>query len=133
MSRALLQTINPSTQAVDLNGIINPGTVVRRFGCNCQLVGNGQQIAGDGYYLLTGTVTVEPTAAGTVTVGLFENGAAIPGTAVSGTAAAAEGPVTLPLLGVIRKGCCGGTSSVTAALIEGPGNVTGYNLVIQKL
>ena len=133
MSRALLQTVNPAVQAVAENGIIAPGTVVRRYGCNIQLSGNGQEISGEGYYRLDGTVTVEPTAIGNVSVSLLENGVQIPGGIASGYASAADVPVTLPLVCTVRKQCgCAGASSITCVLTEGAGNVTNYSLRIAK-
>ena len=133
MSRALLQTVNPSVQAIEVNGIISPGTVVRRYGCNIQLSGNGQEISGEGYYKLLGTVTVEPTTIGNVSVSLLENGVQIPGAISSGYAAAADAPVTLPIVCTVRKQCCGsGVSSITCVLTEGAGNVTNYSMQITK-
>ena len=133
MSRALLQTVNDSPQNVEINGILSPGRVVRRYGCNCQLNGNGQEVRGEGYYKLSGTVSVQPTAAGDVVVLLQENGVPIPGAIAYGTAAAAGGYVTLPLEATIRKGCCNdGASTITAVLQEGPGAVVNYSLRIDK-
>ena len=133
LSRALLQTVNQSTQPIDINGIVPPGTVVRRFGCNCQFAGNGQQISGEGYYILDGALTVEATAIGNVTAALYENGVLIPGTQVSGYAAAADAPVTLPFVATLRKGCCDGASVITCGLVEGPGTMTNYAMRIQKV
>ena len=133
MSRSLLQTVNQSTQPIDVNGIIPPGTVVRRFGCNCQLSGNGQQICGEGYYTLNGALTVEASVIGNVTAALYDNGVLLSGTQVSGYAAAADAPVTLPFVATVRKGCCDGASVITCELIEGAGNMTNYTMQIQKV
>ena len=133
MSQSLLQTVNQSPQTVAVEGIISPGSVLRRYGCNCRLSGNAQELAGEGYYKLTGSVTVEPTAAGVVTVALYHNGAQLPGAIASATATAAGDAVALPLVGTIRLGCCcDEASSVTAVLIEGAGVVTNYSLRIEK-
>lgn len=133
MSRALLQTANTSTQTVVVNSIISPGNVVRRYGCNIRLNGNAQEVSGEGYYKLTGSVSVAPTAAGTVTVALYENGVLIPGTQTSSSVTTAGSPTTLPLVGTIRQGCCcDGASQITCVLLAGPGNVTNYSLRIEK-
>jgi len=133
MSRSLIQTVNQSPQSVALNGIIAPGSVLRRYGCNCRLSGNAHEIIGEGYYKLTGSVTVEPEAIGEVTVVLFEDGVQIPGAIASGYASAANIPVTLPLVSTVRMGCCCDTSSmITAVLLAGPGSVTNYSLRIDK-
>ena len=133
MSKSLLQTANTSSQTVAVNGIINPGNVVRRHGCNARLNGNAQEINGEGYYKLTGTVSVAPTASGTVTVALYENGVLIPGAIAYGSVSTASNPVTLPLVGTVRVGCCcDSASQITCVLLAGAGSVLNYSLRIVK-
>ena len=133
MSKSLIQVANQSTQAVAENSIISLGSVIRRFGCNCRLSGNAIEIAGNGYYKIDGAVTVEPTAAGTVTVAVYDNGTQLTGAIASGTAAAAGNPVTLPLMGTVRQGCgCEGAENITLVLLAGAGNVTNVSLRIDK-
>lgn len=131
MSRSLMQTVNASAQTVAVNGIIAPGSVTRRFGCNIRIDGNAQHLSGEGYYALTGIVTVEPTAAGLVTVALFEDGVQIPGAIASATAAAGD-TITLPLVATTRLSCCKSSAQITAVLLEGAGTVTNYALRIEK-
>ena len=133
MSKSLIQTVNQSPQTVAENGIIAPGTVVRRYGCDLRLSGNAVEAVGQGYYEVDAAVTVEPTAAGVVTVALLENGVQLPGAIASGQAAAAGDTVTLPLLATIRHGCCcNGVASITCVLLAGPGDVTNYTQRIVK-
>lgn len=133
MSKSLIQTANQSPQTVAANGIIAPGSVLRRYGCNCRLSGNALEISGEGYYKITGAVSVTPTAAGPVTVALFEDGVQIPGAIAYGAVSTAGNSVTLPLVTTIRQGCCcDGASSITCVLIEGAGTVRNYSLRIVK-
>ena len=133
MSRSLIQVANPSTQAVTANSIISLGSVQRRFGCNCRLSGNAVEVAGEGYYLVDGTVTVEPTAAGNVTVGLSVNGSILPGAVGYGAAAGAGDPVTVPIVATIRQGCnCDSADNLTLVLLAGPGNVQNVSLRVEK-
>ena len=131
MSKSLIQTVNPTTQAVALNGIISPGSVLRRFGCNCRLSGNAIELVGCGYYKVGATVTVEPTAAGSTVVSLFENGNTVPSAYGEGTAAAAGDAVTVPILTTVRLRE-DGTSSLTFVLTEGAGDVTNISAQIEK-
>ena len=132
MSRSLIQTVNQSSQAVALNGIIALGSVLRRFGCNLRLNGNAIEISGEGYYTADCNVTVVPTAAGNVTVALYANGVQIPG-AIASSVGAAGSPVTLPISTTVRQGCCcDGATSITCALLAGPGNVTNITTRIEK-
>ena len=71
MSKSLIQTVNPSPQTVEVNGIISPGSVLRRYGCDCRLSGNAVEISGTGYYKITAAVSVAPTATGPVTVAAY--------------------------------------------------------------
>ena len=133
MSRSLIQTTNQTTQAVALNGIISLGSVLRRFGCNLRLSGNAIECVGEGYYVVDCNVTVAPTAAGDVTVALYDNGVQIPGAIASGTVAAAGDFITLPIETTIRQGCCcDSAESITAVLLAGPGDVANIGLRIEK-
>ena len=133
MSRSLIQIANPSTQAVAVNAIIPLGSVQRRFGCNCRLSGNAIEVAGEGYYTVDGTVTVAPTAAGAVTVGLSVNGSILPGAVGYGTAAAANDPATVPIVATIRQGCnCDSADNLTLVLLSGAGNVQNVSLRVEK-
>lgn len=133
MSKSLLQTVNVSPQTVAVNGIISPGTIVRRYGCNCNLNGNAQEIRGEGYYAIEAAVSVSPTAAGPVTVALYENGVQIPGAIALGSVSTAGNPVTLPLLATLREGCCcDGASQITCVLLAGAGTVNNYSCRITK-
>ena len=133
MSRSLIQVANPSTQAVAVNSIIAPGSVQRRFGCNCRLIGNAVEVAGEGYYVVDAGVTVAPTVAGNVTVGLYVNGTLLPGAVGYGTAAAAGDPVTLPITATIRQGCnCDSADNLTLVLMEGAGNVQNVSMRVEK-
>lgn len=134
MSRSLIQVTNQSMQNVALNSIISLGSVLRRFGCNIRLSGNGIEVIGEGYYTISGTVTVAPTAAGTVSVAVYNDGMQIPGAIASGTAAAAGDPVTLPLETTIRQGCCcDSADNITLVLLEGAGEVSNVSLRIEKV
>ena len=132
MSKSLMQTVNTSSQTVAVNGIISPGTVTRRFGCNIRLDGNAQQLNGEGYYARTGAVTVQPTAAGIVSVALYEDGVQIPG-AISSETAAAGDTITLPLEATTRLSCCKTNAQITCVLISGAGTVTNYTMRVEKV
>ena len=131
MSRSKIQTVNPTTQAVAVNGIISLGSVLRRYGCNCRLSGNAIEISGCGYYDIDAAITVEPTAAGSTVVSLYQDGALVPSAFGTGTAAAAGDPVTVPVITTVRLPA-DGTSSLTFVLTEGAGNVTNISVRVDK-
>lgn len=133
MSRSLIQVANQSTQAVSLNSIIALGSTQRRFGCNCRLSGNGIEVDGAGYYTIDADVTVAPTAAGTVTVALYNNGVQVPGAIASASTSTAGNPVSVAINTTVRQGCCcDSADNLTLVLIAGPGNVTNVSMRVVK-
>lgn len=134
MSKSLIYTANTSNQSVALNGIINPGTVVRRFGPNLALSGNAIQIAGAGYYDIDTSFTVAPTAAGTVTITAYLNNVAIPGAVASGATGTANNPINLSIAAIIREACqcCEGLSNLTFVLTGTAANVINSAIVVEK-
>ena len=123
MSKSLIYAVNLGTQAVAENGTVSLGTVIRRYGCNFSLSGNGIEVQGPGYYDLSCNVIAEPTAIGPITATLLKDGVAIPGATATAIAAAANDPVTLPIIGVIREMCCDSASTITCVL-SAAANVT---------
>lgn len=132
MSRSLIQTTNTTSSAVALNGTIPLGSVLRRFGCNCRLNGNKIEIEGTGYYTVTATVTLQPEAAGAVSVALYENNVAVPSAVATGTAAAIGDDVTLTIVTTVRETCCEGASSLALILTEGASTITNVSMRVEK-
>lgn len=133
MGRSLIQTANQSSQTVALNSAISLGNVIRRFGCNCKLSGNAIEVFGEGYYTIDCTVTATPTAAGKVSIALFNNGVQIPGTLVSGGITTVGNSVTLPITTTIRQGCCSdGPNIITCSLLAGPGSIDNVSFRVIK-
>ena len=133
MSKSLIQTANPSSQTVAVGGIISLGSVLRRYGCNCRLNGNAIEVNGQGYYTVSGTVTVAPTAAGNVSIAIYENGNTIPSATSTGSVTTAGNSVTLPVETTVKQGCCcdGGTA-LTCVLTAGAGTVTNVSMRVIK-
>lgn len=116
--KSLIYTAMQTPTAVAVNGVIPLGTIVRRYGCNCNLNGNGIAINGQGYYDVDASVEAAPTAAGTVTIQLLKDGVAVPGATAAATVAAAADTVTLAFPATVRLGCCS-TGSVLTLLLAG--------------
>lgn len=116
--KSLIYTAMQIPTAVAVNGVIPLGTIVRRYGCNCNLSGNGIAINGQGYYDVDVSVEAVPGAAGTVTVQLLKDGIAVPGATAAATVAAAADVVTLAFPATVRLGCCS-TGSVLTLLLTG--------------
>ena len=135
MSKSAIYTANTSAQSVAVNGIINPGTVIRRFGPNLGLSGNAIQIDGAGYYDLEASITAAPTAAGNVTITVFKDGVAIPGATATQSTTAANNPVNLSISSLVREfcPCCQGLSNLTFVLTGTAASVTNIAIVVEKI
>ena len=48
MSKSAIYTVNPATQEVAVDGVINLGSIIRRYGPNLNLNGVGISISGMG-------------------------------------------------------------------------------------
>lgn len=125
---AALQT--PTAVAVD--GVIPLGSIIRRYGCDANLNGNAVNITNAGYYDVDVSVTVAPTAAGTVTATLVKDGVAIPG-ATASAAAAAGAPTVLSFPALVRQACCASGSAMTLVLSGAAATVTNVALRVQRI
>lgn len=133
MSRSLIQVANQSTQTVAVNSIIGLGSTQRRFGCNCKLSGNAIEVSGEGYYTVDADVSVAPTAAGPVTVALYNNGVQVPGAIAYGSVSTALNPVSLCINATVRQGCCcDSADNLTLVLVAGEGTVQNVSMRVVK-
>ena len=133
MSKSAIYTANTTAQAVAVGGIVGLGSVVRRFGCALALNGNSISIDDAGYYEASVSITAEPTAAGTITATLFNNGVAVPGATASATAAAAGDAVSVSFDSVLRIFCGAVPGALTVVLTGGAASVTNAAVVVKRL
>ena len=133
MSKSAIYVANTGSQVVPVDGTINLGGVVRRFGCGIQLSGNNITISEPGYYDVSVSITAAPTAADTVTATLLNNGVAVPGATSSATAAAAGDPVPLSFESVVRVFCGATTGSLSIVLTGGAATITNVAVVVSKM
>lgn len=125
---AAMQT--PTAVAVD--GVIPLGSLIRRYGCDVALNGNAVNITGAGYYDVDASVTVAPTAAGTVTATLYKDGVAVPG-ATASAAGAAGAPVVLAFPALVRQVCCASGAALTLVLTGAASTVSNVALRVQRI
>jgi len=135
MSKSAIYTANSATQVVAVDGIVSPGTIIRRFGPNLNLSGNGIQICGSGYYDIEASFTVAPTAAGEVTITAYLDNVPLPGATATSTVAAGGDYTNLSITSLVREGCgcCTGMKTLTFELTGTESNVTNTAIVISKL
>lgn len=131
--KSAIYTANTATQAVAIGGGLALGTIIRRFGCAINLNGNGINLSDPGYYDVDVSVTAAPTAAGTVTVTLFQDGVAVPGAVSSVTTTAAADAVTLSISALVRVLCNAASSTLTLVLTGAASSVTNVAVVVEKV
>lgn len=117
---------------VAVNGVIPLGSLIRRYGCDISLNGNAVNIIGKGYYDVDVSVTVAPTAAGTVTATLIKDGVVVPGATASANAAAGA-PVALAFPALVRQACCASGSALSLVLTGAASTVSNVALRVQRI
>ena len=135
MSKSALYVANTSNQTVQVDGIITPGTIVRRFGPNLGLAGNAIQISGAGYYEINASLTAEATAAGEIIVTVYKDGVPLQGATATETAAAVGDFVNLSISAIVREfcSCCDGLSNLTFVLTGNDATITNVAIAVEKL
>lgn len=130
MSKSGIYAVNTAQGVALASGsVYAPTSIIRRYGCNCQLAGNGITIKGAGYYNIDATVTVAAGAAGVVSAALYQDGNPISGATSSVTVGAVGDIVTLPLTALVRLSCDCSESTITVVVTgETP---TSNNLAIE--
>lgn len=106
-----IYTANTASQTISLTAgqptaVVQPGTVIRRFGCNLGISGNGVRLEGRGYYDVDANLTLVPAAVGVVTVSLYQDGVAIPGASQSVVVSVAGNTVPINVSAIVRVRCC---------------------------
>ena len=133
MSRSAIYVANSFNQTIDVDGLIGLGSVIRRFGPNLSLAGNAIQATGQGYYDLDASITVTPSAAGTVTVTAYANGVAIPGATASETVAETDTTVNLSIDALYRLICPCEDINITFVLTGAASVVNNIAVEVNKL
>lgn len=133
MSKSAIYVANTTAQTVAVNGTIALGSTIRRFGCATMLSGNTITLDEAGYYDVDVSVTASPTAIGTVTVSLLNNGVPVQGATASSTVAVANTPANVSFDGVVRVFCGANTGALSLVLLGTESNVTNVAVVVTKL
>ena len=118
--------VNTSSTAIADGGTYPINTVVRRFGCRCQLSNNAITLSGSGYYDVAVSGTFTSTAVGKITMSVYQNGTLIPGMSATQTISTAGDIVSLNTSGMVRTNC---SSSTITVVISGQA-VNGTNLAV---
>lgn len=140
--KSAIYTANTSVNTITLttaqsSASLPLGTVIRRFGRNIQLSGNGILIEGEGYYDVNSSITITPTTAGNYTITLFKDGVAVPGATQTVTAAAASA-VAFNIPAIIRLQCCDSSATLslvitTTAALPAVITLNNVGIVVEKL
>lgn len=131
MSKSAIYTANAAASTVAVGDLIPLGSTSRRYGCNLRQDGNGITATGAGYYLITMSATVAPTAAGAVTITGQKDGVAIIGATATSTAAAGAA-TDLAFSAIVRNIGCG--SSILSFVLTGAAaTVSNFAVSVVKL
>ncbi len=132
MSKSAIYTVNSTANAVTVGDLIPLGSTSRRYGCNLRQDGNGITATGAGYYLVTMSATVAPTAAGAVTITGQKDGVAIIGATATSTAAAAA-TTDIAFTAIVRNVSCCDSSILSFVLSGTAATVSNFAVTVVKL
>ena len=130
--KSALYTAMQTPTEIPVDGILPLDSIIRRYGCDANLNGNAVNITKAGYYDVDASVTVAPTAAGTVTVTLVKDGVPIPG-ATASAAAAAGAPTVLSFPALVRQPCCASGAALSLRLTGAEATVSNVALRVQRI
>lgn len=108
MAKAFAFIANNTSQTITGGGVVNPGTAVHGFGCTCcgrtiQLNGTNINLRETGYYSVDVGATVSASAAGNVTLSLYQDGALV--AQGSETIAAENDPASISFPAGVKVNC----------------------------
>lgn len=134
MSKAFAYISNSTSQTITVGGVVNPGTAVHGFGCTCcgrtiQLSGTNINLRESGYYKIDVGATVSATAAGNVTLSMYQDGALV--AQGSETIAAANDPASISFPAGIKVNC-NSVLTLVATATAGDPIVTNVYTTIDK-
>ena len=123
--KSALYAVNSTSQLNAANAQVPFGSVVRRYGNNCQLDGGSIIVSGSGYYDVDISLSTAPTTEGEITAQLYKDGVAVPGATATATAAAAGDVVNLKITCLVRNcgQCCDGTLALFVTASHTPVNL----------
>ena len=135
MSKSAIYTANTFEQNVLEDGIINLGTIIRRYGPNINLSGNAIQIGGVGYYDVDANFTVAPTAIGDFTITMYKNGDPVPGASATTYSGTSDTAANVSITSLVREfcNCCEGLSNLTFILSGSAATISNVAIVVEKL
>ena len=122
---------NSGVYSVTEGNTIPLGNVIRRFGQNTQVSGSGIALGGCGYYKVTATFTIVPTAVGVVGVSLTNAGTTV--SSNMSYASTASEPVSLTVVSLVRIVCDSERGFLEFVLSNGSGSVAASNVVVEKI
>lgn len=112
MSKAYAFIANSTSQTITGGGVVNPGIAQHGFGktscgCSCEYIvqvnGNNINLKEGGYYDIEIGATVSATAAGNITLSLYQDGALI--AQGSETISAASDPASISFPAGVKVNC----------------------------
>ena len=107
------------------------GSIIRRYGQNVQLNGGSIQCCGSGYFDVDQHLIVTPTAAGPITIQLFQDSKPISG-ATATLEGEADTPLVLPIKALVRNCGCD-CNSILTTTINADCTINNFATVVEKL
>lgn len=129
--KSAIYAANTAAQTTISGSTISFGSVVRRYG-RCLNLSGGNVVADEsGYYDINTNFTFTASAAGNVTISLYEDGVLIPGAVQTATVTSAS-IYNLNVPAIVRKTCCC-ESSITAIITGVAGVINNAAIKVERI
>ena len=130
--KSAIYTALTTPTTVLAGGTIPLGAIVRRYGSDIDVNGNGINLCQSGYYDADTSITVLAAVPGAITATLLNNGVPVPGATATASAAAAGNAVNLSITALLRHLCHCGVGTLTVVL-SAAGTVSNMALTVERI
>ena len=129
---SLIYTSYSGTALLAVNDPLPLGSAVHRYGCNVRMDGGAIRLRGSGYYKITASATIAPTAAGEAGIQINLNGLPVEGGLANVVTTAAAQEADVNVFAVVRVPCCE-MATVTMNLTGSGSTVTNVTTIVEKM
>lgn len=139
MSKAFIYAANTTQQTLTGGGSVDLGSAIHGFGCTCcnktiDINGNNITLREGGYYEIIISSTVTGSAAGTVTLTLYQDGTPITGATTAVNIAAANEVASASIAcGVLVNRCSSSIITLVATTTAGDVIISNVSTTIDKI
>lgn len=129
---SMIYTSYSGTALLSVNDPIPLGATIHRYGSAVRMDDGAIRLRGAGYYRITVSATVAPTAAGEAGIMIMQNGVPVPGGMANVVTTAAAQEADVNAFAVVRVPCCE-LDTISIVLTGSGSTVTNVTSIVEKM